>query len=152
MASPPLEQLPEALSGHVGYLIVRLGKHAQRLFSQQIEPLGLRPPHADILFVLADRGALAQVEISAALTIERAHLVALLDQLEAPGLVRRTPDPHDRRRHAVLLTEDGAAMASRLSDIARRVELALLAPLPEADRDGLRAALRLLARDADEGD
>lgn len=52
----------------------------------------------------------------------------------------------------MLLTPDGVVMAARLSDIAREVESTLLAPLPEADRAGLRAALRLLARDADEGD
>ncbi len=152
MSSPQLEDLPDALSNHIGYLLVRLGKHAQRLFSLEIGPLGLRPAHCDILLTLADRGALAQVEIANLLLIERAHLVALLDQLEGLGLVLRTPDRVDRRRHAVTLTPTGVETTARVAAIALKVEETLLDGLIAAERDLLRGALRRLARDADEGD
>lgn len=152
MPSPNLDDLPDALSAHIGYLLVRLGKHAQRLFSQAISPLGLRPAHCDILLTLADRGAMAQVEIADLLLIERAHLVALLDQLEALGLVQRAADRVDRRRHAVTLTEQGVRTAAAVAALAIRVEDALLAGLAAPERPGLRSVLRSLARDADEGD
>ncbi len=152
MPSPNLDDLPDSLSHHIGYLFVRLGKHAQRLFSVEIATLGLRPPHCDILLTLADRGAMAQVEIAQLLSIERAHLVALLDQLERLELVRRAADPHDRRRHAVLLTEPGVQVAAQVADIALRVEDALLDGLPVVERELLRNSLRHVARDAEEGD
>ncbi len=152
MTSPLLDELPTALSEHVGYLLVRLGKHAQRVFSLKVEPLGLRPAHCDILLTLSDRGALAQVEIASILSIERAHLVALLDQLEEQGLVLREADAADRRRHAVRLTARGVRVATQLSKIALAVEKELLAPLDPKAREVLRKALRLLAKDADEGD
>ena len=152
MPSPNLDELPLTLSAHVGYLLVRLGKHAQRLFSLEIAPLGLRPAHCDILLTLADRGTLAQVEIATLLSIERAHLVALLDQLEASGQLQRAPDPVDRRRHAVSLTAAGMIMVAQVRDIAEHVEEALLDGLPRADRAHLRQTLRQLAREAEEGD
>jgi DNA-binding MarR family transcriptional regulator len=163
MTSPLLDELPTALSEHVGYLLVRLGKHAQRVFSLKVEPLGLRPAHCDIVLTLSDRGALAQVEIASILSIERAHLVALLDQLEGQGLVLREADAaddhvdrcvdaDDRRRHAVRLTPRGARIATQLSKIALAVEKELMAPLDPKAREVLRKALRLLAKDADEGD
>jgi DNA-binding MarR family transcriptional regulator len=152
MTSPNLDDLPEALSGHVGYLLVRLGKHAQRLFSAEIAAFGLRPPHADIVLTLAARGALSQIDIANTLRIERAHLVALLDQLEALGLVRRAPDPTDRRRHSVGLTDEGATTATRLRQVALDVEKALVDGLSDLEAATLRATLRRLARDADEGD
>ena len=145
MTIPSLDALPLALSGHVGYLMVRLGKRAQRLFSIQIEPLGLRPPHCDILFTLQERGALSQVEIANTLAIERAHLVALLDQLTTMGLLARSVDPTDRRRHAVNLTPEGLVLTTRLAKIALEVEDTLLAELDQADRESLRALLRQLA-------
>ena len=152
MSSPDLDALPDALSGHVGYLLVRLGKHAQRLFSLEVGALGLRPPHCDILLTLSAQGALAQVDIATTLHIERAHLVALLDQLSALGLVVRTPDAADRRRHAVRLTEAGVDTAARVAAIALEVEGTLLAELSAAEAASLRSMLRRLARDADEGD
>lgn len=150
--SPDLDHLPSTLSGHAGYLLVRLGKHAQRLFSSRIAALSLRPAHVDVLFLVADRGSLSQVAIADTLTIERAHLVALLDQLQALGLVERRADPADRRRHAVVLTEAGAAAVVRLGALAREVEDELLADLAPAERVTFRETLRRLARDADEGE
>ena len=152
MSSPSLDDLPTALSGHVGYLLVRLGKHAQRIFTLEIATLGLRPPHCDILLTLADRGAMSQVDIAGTLRIERAHLVGLIDQLEGPGLVVRAADPNDRRRHAVTLTERGVGVATQVAALAQKVERDLLADLSAAEVQGLRALLRRLAKDADEGD
>lgn len=152
MTSPNLDDLPEALSGHVGYLLVRLGKHAQRLFSAEIASFGLRPALADIVLTLAARGALSQIDIANTLRIERAHLVALLDQLEALRLVLRSPDPSDRRRHSVGLTEAGTETATRLRQVALDVERALIQGLSDDEAATLRTMLRRLARDADEGD
>lgn len=151
MATPDLEALPKALSEHSGYLLVRLGKHAQRLFSVAIEPLELRPPHCDILLTLAERGTLAQTEIAATLAIERAHLVALLDQLEGLGLLVREADAKDRRRHAVRLTKKGTTTSEKVATLAREVEQQLLTGLSAREKEQLRTALRRLARDADEG-
>ncbi len=152
MSSPNLDDLPAALSQHAGYLLVRLGKHAQRLFSLAISPVGLRPGHADILLSLAARGALAQVELAQLLNIERAHLVGLLDQLEGMQLLLRQTDPHDRRRHAVRLTLQGEAVAEQLAAIANTVEMQVLAGLSDAEASVFRTLLQRLARDADEGD
>lgn len=152
MTSPNLDDLPQALSGHVGYLLVRLGKHAQRVFSVEIGAFGLRPPHADIVLTLGERGALSQVEIASTLRIERAHLVALLDQLEALGLVRRSPDPADRRRHSVGLTEKGQETVGQLRAVAIQVEQTLLDGLSSDESSALRSVLRRLAVGADEGD
>lgn len=152
MSSPVLDNLPAALSGHVGYLLVRLGKHAQRLFSLKVEPLGVRPAHCDILLTLVARGALAQVDIASTLSIERAHLVALLDQLESMGFLIREPDAVDRRRHAVRLTAKGMQVATKISRLALEVEDSLVEPLAKKERELLRKMLRLLAQDADEGD
>ena len=152
MSSPILDNLPTALSEHVGYLLVRLGKHAQRLFSLKVEPLGVRPAHCDILFTLVARGSLAQVEIANILSIERAHLVSLLDQLEGMGFVLREPDAVDRRRHAVRLTAKGVQVSTKISRLASQVEDELVTPLTHKERDLLRKMLRVLAKDADEGD
>ncbi len=152
MSSPDLASLPKSLSDHVGYLLVRLGKHAQRMFSQAVAPLGLRPAHCDILLLLEAEGALAQVTIAERLLIERPGLVALLDFLEGESLLQRQVDPRDRRRHAVCLTPAGVQRAAELRVVAAQVEASLLADLDELHRGPFREALQRIARNADEGD
>ena len=68
---------------HVGYLLVRLGKRAQRAFESSLVPLGLRPPHFDVLAVLAEQGRLSQKEVAEVLGVDSA----------APGFrrIRVTP-------------------------------------------------------------
>lgn len=150
MSRPTFDRLPAALAGHAGYLLVVLGKHVARSFSAAVEPLGLRPAHCDILLTLAERGPLAQVEIAETLAIERAYLVSLLDQLEARGLVTRTPDATDRRRHAIVPTALGVTTTAQVAERAREVEDTLLHGLTEGERADLRAVLRMLARDVDD--
>jgi DNA-binding MarR family transcriptional regulator len=67
-----------------------------------------------------------------------------IDRLEAAGLVRREPDPADKRGVLVTLTPAGAERAdAALADLLHR-EQALLAGLGKADRDQLVTLLRTL--------
>ena len=140
------EPLPSALTEHVGYLLVVLGKRAQRAFSDALEPAGLRPPHFDVLACLDQGGARSQTEIARALRVEPAHLVTLLDELERAGHVARTADPSDRRRYAVALTAAGAALTRRLKVTAGEVEAALVADLKVTEQAQLRRLLQRVAR------
>lgn len=74
-----------------------------------------------------------------------------VDRLERRGLVRRRPDPKDRRGVLVQLTSDGrrivdAAMADLLQS-----ERDLLAKLPARERDRLAGALRALLSAVESG-
>jgi DNA-binding MarR family transcriptional regulator len=67
-----------------------------------------------------------------------------IDRLAAAGLVRRRPDPEDRRGVLVTLTDAGRILVdSAFTDLLRR-EHDLLAGLPDADRATLAALLRTL--------
>jgi DNA-binding MarR family transcriptional regulator len=69
-------------------------------------------------------------------------MVALLDELEAKGLVERRADAADRRRNIVDLTTKGHQTlvdGIRATDDAER---RFLAPLSAADRSRLRAMLQ----------
>ncbi|WP_406175398.1 MarR family winged helix-turn-helix transcriptional regulator [Streptomyces sp. NBC_00996] len=62
-------------------------------------------------------------------------LVGIFNDLQSAGLVVREPDPKDRRKNAVSLTEDGARLLERCETAARRANDTLLAPLSAAERD-----------------
>jgi hypothetical protein len=65
-----------------------------------------------------------------------------LDRLEKAGLVRRLPDPDDRRRVVVEATEEGVALAKQVNAELHRWEDTLAAD--DAERDELAATLARL--------
>jgi DNA-binding MarR family transcriptional regulator len=58
-------------------------------------------------------GPVAPKDLAAAVRRTPAAVTALLDRLEARGLVERRPDPRDRRRLLVAMTPKAEALARR---------------------------------------
>ena len=68
-------------------------------------------------------------------------------QLEAAELVRRTPDPADRRSHLFSVSEAGRAEAVRARVVrASRIEAMIRKSLTRDERAVLRAGVELLDR------
>ncbi|NOX23181.1 MAG: winged helix-turn-helix transcriptional regulator [Actinobacteria bacterium] len=143
MTMPRPNELPADLGRSATYLMVRLGKHAQASFTAGIEPLGLRPPHYDMLVTLAAGMASSQKDLSDVLRVDQARLVALLDEMEEAGFVTRSQDPADRRRNIVVLTKEGERVVARGRRIAADVERELV-PLKGSQREEFTAMLRRL--------
>src|SRR5689334_9563946 len=76
---------------------------------------------------------------------DKTRIIPLLDGLEARGLLRRTPDPDDRRNKVVALTAEGRALAARTRAAIRAMEEELLAGLGAGGRAALREALAAAA-------
>lgn len=94
---------------------------------------------------LAESPVHTQLELARAIGYDKTRLVALLDELQAAGLVRREADPDDRRARIVHLTEAGRRRhASARRDI-REMEEAMLTDLSSRERAALLAALGRLA-------
>ncbi len=72
-------------------------------------------------------------------------MVALIDELEEAGLVRRQRDPADRRKNVVVLTAAGRATLVTATTASEAAERQFLGPLPPAQAAALRAALQAVA-------
>lgn len=71
------------------------------------------------LSVAPDR-RLRMHELARAVVLSRSGLTRLVDRLENAGLLRREPDPADRRGSFAVLTDEGAAMRERMWPIYAR--------------------------------
>lgn len=69
-----------------------------------------------------------------------------LDRMEAAGLIRRLPDPNDRRGTLVEPTEAGLAIWDRTVGTQAVREAQIASALDEADRAELHRLLRALMR------
>ena len=111
---------------------------------------GFRPPCLGALDVVARHQPVSQRGISDHLGLDASDVVGVLDILEAAGMVERQRDPNDRRRHAVVLTEQGERAAHRFAALRAEATERALADLDEGDRRQLvdllnRAAGRFAA-------
>jgi MarR family transcriptional regulator for hemolysin len=83
-----------------------------------------------------------QIELAAALDIQGASLVRLVDQVEALGLVGRRTDAQDRRANRIFLTDAGRAMVGRIETSLRAIRQHLFEGVDDQDLD---TANRVLA-------
>lgn len=139
-SAPPREPLPDRL----GYLL----KHAQQQFASMsaatLEPYGVTGRELAVLAVLADGEPASQQEAARRLGIDRTTMVALLDTLEARGLVARRPHAEDRRRNVVELTRAGRDALHHAGAAAEEAERRFLAPLSAAESRRFKETLKIL--------
>ena len=98
------------------------------------------------LTCLARSPAPTQLQLAAAIRYDKTRLIALLDQLERDGLVRREPDPADRRARIVRITAKGRRRYEAAAAAVRAMEAGLLGSLTAAEREALLSALAKLGR------
>jgi DNA-binding MarR family transcriptional regulator len=127
--------------------ISRLARHLDIARRGAFADHGLESWEFDVLSALRRQGPPFQLTPGALL---RATLVTSgtmtnrIDRLAAAGLVRREPDPRDKRGVLVTLTSRGRqSVDAALADLLRR-ERVLLAGLNAADRRKLADLMRIL--------
>lgn len=94
---------------------------------------------------LERRPASTQLRLAAAIGYDKTRLIGLLDELEAQGLVRREPDPSDRRARIVQITSKGRRRLTATAADIHAMEDEFLGSLTGAERTALRTALAKLA-------
>jgi MarR family transcriptional regulator for hemolysin len=87
-----------------GHLINRSARLLLRLGEERFRPLGLGIAQMPVLYALKDGGSMTQMELATLAKIEQPTMAQLLTRMERDGLIRRTPNPHDKRSSLVSLT------------------------------------------------
>ena len=86
------------------YLIARSSRLLTRRGEERFRALGLAIAQMPVLVALKDGNALTQKELAALAQIEPPTMTHLLARMERDGLIRRSPNPHDKRSSLIFLT------------------------------------------------
>jgi DNA-binding MarR family transcriptional regulator len=81
-------------------------------------------------------------ELASDLDLSSGAMTNRLDRLEEAGLVRRHPDPHDRRGIQVELTKEGRALWEASASAQGRKEAVIASALTKAEQRQLNGLLR----------
>lgn len=128
-------------------LFSRFAGIATRRIDATFSGHGLNVGEFDVLASLRRSGEPFQLSPSALvrqLVLSSSAMTNRLDRLEERGLVRRSPDPDDRRALVVSLTEHGRRLVDSAVSDHVLAEDALLRGLTDAERRRLTAMLRKL--------
>jgi DNA-binding MarR family transcriptional regulator len=132
---------PETRFTHAGFLLNKVGFVARRWIGEALAPLGLTGREAEILLRLRASGPLTQQQLVEQLDADPSNLVTMLNKLEAAGLLERSRDAADRRRHIVTITDAGRARRDAADAAVGAVEDRLLGGLSARQRATLRELL-----------
>jgi DNA-binding MarR family transcriptional regulator len=129
----------------IAYLLVQLGFHVARRFSERLAPLGLEPRQFGMLTRLAANEGKSQQAMGELIGLNPTRMVFLVDELEKKGLVERRRNPDDRRSNELYLTDQGRAKLSEAQRISTDHDREIGASLSGAQRRELAALLRQVA-------
>ena len=120
-----------------------LGRLVRRLRAEDPSPFS----HGVVLGRLDRDGPQSVSDLAGAERVRPQSMAQTVNELEGDGLVRRRPDPHDRRRALVELTEGGeAALGEKRHRREGWLATAIAQDFSAEERALLRDAVELLRR------
>jgi DNA-binding MarR family transcriptional regulator len=131
-----------SIADRTGYLIAHAHRKLRELAEGLLGPLGLHPRDFGALSVLAELQPCSQNALAARLGITPPGALALVDELEARGLVVRQRKADDRRFYDLTLTPQGRDILGQARKAAARAQGAVVEVL---GRDGDARLRQLLA-------
>ncbi|WP_328942886.1 MarR family winged helix-turn-helix transcriptional regulator [Streptomyces sp. NBC_00250] len=125
-------------------MVVPLGRTLMAAEQPILDAHGLTMWGYVVLLHLDEKPIRTQAALAEAVRADKTRIIPVLDDLEARGLLRRQPDPEDRRARLLSLTAEGRHLRDATQAAIQEGEEHLLARLPAADREGFLRGLRTL--------
>ena len=132
------------LGDYLGYALRRAQMASVTGFLDAMKAVDLRPTQFAVLILIQQNPGVRQTEVCAALGLQKANFVPLLNELQRRGLAVRKEGVPDRRSSALHLTEHGAAVLQRASELHTQWEERLVARLGVGGREQLLELLKKL--------
>jgi DNA-binding MarR family transcriptional regulator len=130
------ETLPE--------LLTSVARELRGSSRETLTPWDITPSSLRALRTLSHHGTMHLSHLSERLHIAPRSTTEVVDALESRDLVRRRPDPDDRRATLVEVTEHGAAVLTEIRDARGSATERIFGQLAPADQSDLARILRTL--------
>ncbi|NEA61297.1 MarR family transcriptional regulator [Streptomyces sp. SID12488] len=140
---PDLDTIAMEVFGRVYRLSRAMGDRLEEAYAR----FGIARGEFDVLATLRRSGepyTLSPRQLSSTLMLTTGGMTGRLDKLERAGLLRRSPDPHDRRGLQVTLTEEGLSRIDEAVGVGLAVQTEALAALGTGKAGQLADLLREL--------
>ncbi|NUR26221.1 MAG: MarR family transcriptional regulator [Catenulispora sp.] len=134
--------MPVRLRGLATWLLGQSSLQGHRLIGERMHAAGVASrSYYSLLAAVAESGPTSQADLGRRVGLDRSDVTAAVTDLEERGYLERTPDPADRRRNLVRITESGGAFLAGLDAEVSAAQEELLAPLAPDEREALLGML-----------
>lgn len=121
----------------VGYNTRRASLAIIAVFLERMAPFGLKPVDFSVLSLVQRNPGITSRQLCATLGILPPNLVAMIDDLEQRGLLRRERHKADGRAMSLYLTDQASGMIGAAQDTAQQLEIDATRNLTSAERQRL---------------
>ncbi|GBR11043.1 MarR family winged helix-turn-helix transcriptional regulator [Acetobacter oeni] len=90
---------------HPGHYFSRIARGLSRVGDTRLRELGFATAQLPVLTALKDGAQLSQAELARWAKVEQPTMAQMLARMERDGLIRRIPDPGDKRSSLISLTK-----------------------------------------------
>ncbi len=136
-----LEEITMPPEEYIGYLIARTNRNLRKRMTTLLTSFDLTTQQYRVLRRLYEEDGLPARELVIRLSSDSSTIMNIIDRLEEKELVRRDPDPADRRVNRILLTPQAKSILPKITKriaVFKEATLKLLSPRElEAMRSGL---------------
>ena len=130
--------------------VAHVGRLLGSAIEQRLVALGVRSGHLGTLLALYEQDGQSQAELTRVVGVEQPSMALTLRRMEAAGLVRRDPDPGDRRRAIVTLTPKAQALRTDVQGLRREIAAEALADFTTEECASVLGMLNRLAANLEE--
>jgi len=135
--APPLRRI-----GHVYRTFVRLA-------DSELRDLGFAMSQLPVLIALKKGDALTQAELARIAKVEQPSMAQLLNRMERDGLVKRSPDPDDKRIRVISLTAQANRLLPKARDLMDALNVEALRGFSAVDVQTLDVLISRIASNLD---
>ena len=138
-----------------GYWVNRLGAAFRTVVDRELKEFDLTRRQVAMLIHVEraqcqDCDSPTASHLTRSLGVDSTAVTRMLDRLEEKGLLARSPDPTDGRRHLIELTSEARALLPKLKKTARTVEAAFEAGIPSEDLHAFQRVMMQMLENAGE--
>lgn len=134
----------------IGLLVVTVRRRIKQVASVLLRGHGISVQQFWTMVVIARSDGLSLRELAARRRMDEPTACRVVNSLVRRRLVRRSPDPADRRRSRLMLTPSGAEFAANLLPLAEAILAAVEGALTSAERRAVVAGLRKVIANLDQ--
>ncbi|MCX8133857.1 MAG: MarR family transcriptional regulator [Roseococcus sp.] len=140
---------PRFVDDYLLYLLARASHTVSAEFHATLRRAGLSVPVWRVLASLSGAEPQTVTGLAEACLLQQPTMTKLLDRMVRDGLVRRLPDPRDRRVVRIELTPKGQELVKEPLEAAKRHEAQVIQRFPQLESERFKALLReMIARPA----
>jgi DNA-binding MarR family transcriptional regulator len=128
----------------LGFLIHDVSRLRRSAFDRCLKPLSVTRSQWWVLAYLSREDGMTQSQLAEELDLGKVAVGGLIDRLERSGMVRRDPDPEDRRVNRIFLEPKSKQLITRMRKVSHVMNQTILEGLDDTRLEAAAATLNAM--------